>query len=186
MLDKPNQTHAFVTTLDDYGTGFAVRVDNGEQIYIRSIVAERSGIEIGDRIAVWYVPNRSEEHADRCPWFALHVKVEEEDTQVDVEDKTIEDEFMRGSLEPMPEPKPQRNLYDEAYAFLDMNGPATTSQVAAALGVVTQNIRTYLANMNDRGEICRADIRSRGAQTKAGATVWAVEFCQLIPEEVEL
>lgn len=190
MLDKPHQTHAFVTTLDDYGTGFAVRVDNGEQIYIRSIVAERSGIEVGDRIAVWYVPNRSEEHADRCPWFALHVKVAEEGDKVDVENyieaKTIEDAFMRGSLEPEPEPKPQRNLYDEAYAFLDMNGPATTSQVAAALGVVTQNIRTYLANMNDRGEICRADIRSRGNQSKAGATVWAVEFCQLIPEEVEL
>lgn len=184
MLDKPHQTHAFVTTLDDYGTGFAVRVDNGEQIYIRSIVAERSGIEVGDRIAVWYVPNRSEEHADRCPWFALHVKVEEEDAQIDFKEETIEEEFMLGSLDPSP--KPQRDLYKEAYAFLNMVGPATTSQVAAALGVVTQNIRTYLANMNDRGEICRADIRSRGNQSKAGATVWAVEFCQLIPEEVEL
>ena len=190
MLDKPNETHAFVTELNEHGTGFAVRIDNGEQVFIRSVLSEKSGIEVGDRIAVWYVPNRIEEHAERCPWFALHVKVAEEGDQVDVEDyieaKAIEDAFMRGSLEPEPEPKPQRNLYDEAYAFLDMNGPATTSQVAAALGVVTQNIRTYLANMNDRGEICRADIRSRGAQTKAGATVWAVEFCQLIPEEVEL
>lgn len=192
MLDKPNETHAFVTELNEHGTGFAVRIDNGEQVFIRSVLSDKSGIEVGDRIAVWYVPNRIEEHAERCPWFALHVKVAEEGDQVDVKDyieaKTIEDAFMRGSLEPEPEPKPQpqRNLYDEAYAFLDMNGPATTSQVAAALGVVTQNIRTYLANMNDRGEICRADIRSRGAQIKAGATVWAVEFCQLIPEEVEL
>ena len=182
MLDKPNQTHAFGTTLDDYGTGFSVRADNGEQIYIRSIVAERSGIEVGDRIAVWYVPNRSEEHADRCPWFALHVKVAEEGDQVDVKEETVE----CGSFELDPISKPQRDLYKEAYAFLNMVGPATTSQVAAALGVVTQNIRTYLANMNDRGEICRADIRSRGNQSKAGATVWAVEFCQLIPEEVEL
>ena len=100
----------------------------------------------------------------------------------DVREETVE----CGSFELEPTSKPQRDLYKEAYAFLNMVGPATTSQVAAALGVVTQNIRTYLANMNDRGEICRADIRSRGAQTKAGATVWAVEFCQLIPEEVEL
>ena len=190
MLDKPNETHAFVTELNEHGTGFAVRIDNGEQVFIRSVLSDKSGIEVGDRIAVWYVPNRIEENAERCPWFALHVKVEEENTQVDVEeyisDKVVEDMFANGSLEPEPEPKPQRNLYDEAYAFLDMNGPATTSQVAAALGVVSPNIRTYLSNMNDRGEICRADIRSRGDQSKAGATVWAVEFCQLIPEEVEL
>ena len=190
MLDKPNETHAFVTELNEHGTGFAVRIDNGEQIFIRSVLSEKSGIDVGDRIAVWYVPNRMEEHAERCPWFALHVRVAEEDTQVDIEeyiqDKEIEDAFMNGSLEPQPE-LPRRDVYEEAYMFLDVNGPATTSQIAEALNMTTPNLRTYLSNMNDRRQIVRADMFTRGKnQTKASVTVWACTLDELLPEEIEL
>lgn len=189
MLDKPKHTYAFVTALDDYGTGFAVRVDNGEQIFIRSILADRSGIDIGDRIAVWYVPNRSEEHADRCPWFALHVKIEEEDAQVDIEDKTIEEEFMLGSLEPEVEPEPEqpkRDVYAEIREYMLETGSATTAQISAALGIISPNLRSYLTAMNDRGEIARADIWTRGKQTRASVVVWAINMYDLLPEEVEL
>ena len=191
MLDKPNQTHAFVTALDEYGTGFAVRADNGEQIFIRSILAERSDIEVGDRIAVWYVPNRNQEHADRCPWFALHVKIEEEAAQVDLEDyieaKTIEEEFMLGSLEPEVEPEqPKRDIYAEIREYMLQNGSATTSQISAALGIISPNLRSYLTSMNDRGEIARADIWTRGKQTRASVVVWAINMYDLLPEEIEL
>ena len=192
MLDKPNETHAFVTELNEHGTGFAVRIDNGEQIFIRSVISEKSGIEVGDRIAVWYVPNRIEEHVERCPWFALHVRVAEQGEQVDVEeyiaDKQIEDAFMNGSLEPeVEEEEPKRDIYGEAYSFLDMNGPATTAQIAEALNITTPNLRTYLRYMNDRREIARADIFARGRnQSKASVTVWACTLDELLPEEVEL
>lgn len=189
-VETPKKAYAFVTTMDDYGTAFAVREDNGEQVFIRSILAERGNIDIGDRVVVWYVTNRNEMAQERCPWFALYVKAEDEGAQVDVEeyiqDKTIEDAFMSGSLEPEPD-LPKRDVYGEAYMFLDVNGPATTSQIAEALNMTTPNLRTYLSNMNDRRQIVRADMFTRGKnQTKASVTVWACTLDELLPEEVEL
>jgi hypothetical protein len=188
-FEKPKKAYAFVTTMDDYGTAFAVREDNGEQIFIRSIIAERSNIGVGDRVAVWFQTNRNEDAAERCPWFAVYAKIEDE-AQIDVEeyiaDKEVEDAFMDGSLDPMPE-LPKRDVYEEAYMFLDVNGPATTSQIAEALNMTTPNLRTYLSNMNDRRQIVRADMFTRGKnQTKASVTVWACTLDELLPEEVEL
>lgn len=183
-IEKPQKTYAFVTTMDDYGTAFAVREDSGEQIFIRSVLAERGDIEIGDRIIVWCVTNRNETAQDRCPWFALHVRVDDVDYRDS--DETVEDAFMGGSLDPIPE-QPKRDVYDEAYAFLDVNGPATTSQIAEALNMTTPNLRTYLSNLNDRRQIVRADMFTRGKnQTKASVTVWACTLDELLPEEVEL
>lgn len=191
MLDKPNEVHAFVTELNEHGTGFAVRMDNGEQIFIRSVLSEKSGIEVGDRIAVWYVPNRIEEHAERCPWFALHVRVAEDGAQVDleeyIEDKTIEEEFMLGSLEPEVEPEqPKRDVYAEIREYLSETSSATTAQISAALGIISPNLRSYLVSMNDRGEIARADIWTRGTQTRASVVVWAMDMYDLLPEDIEL
>ena len=191
-VETPKKAYAFVTTMDDYGTAFAVREDNGEQIFIRSILAERGNIDIGDRVVVWYVTNRNEMAQERCPWFALYVKADDESAQIDLEEyitaKEVEDAFMDGSLDPMPEPElPKRDVYDEAYMFLDVNGPATTSQIAEALNMTTPNLRTYLSNMNDRRQIVRADMFTRGKnQTKASVTVWACTLDELLPEEVEL
>lgn len=197
----------------DSGTSFAWTFNTGEQVFIRSILAKNIGLEVGDAVDMVVVPNEKED--TDCEWFALYVSVlNDEDDMIDaeLEQYDLAPEKVREELEyamdvvcpvddcytwnknllpekePTQQPNPNagRKWAEEAYMFLDVNGPATTSQIAKAVGYSTHNIRTYLCKMHDRGEIVRADIRTSSKQSKASATVWALELHDLLPEENEL
>jgi spermidine/putrescine-binding protein len=151
---------------------------------------------MGDEVEIIAVPNAND--TGSCPWFALRVIVigyncdddDDDGDDIDDDDARIEQlrqethEFLAKANEKRAEP--QRKWAEEAYMFLDVNGPATTSQIARAVGYSTANIRTYLCKMHDRGEIVRADIRTSSAQSKASATVWALELSDFLPEERDI
>ena len=177
MNSEVKRMTAIVVNQLDSGTSFALSEDTNEQIFIRSVLAKRVGLEMGDEVEIIAVPNAND--GGSCPWFALRVIVLDDD--YDDEDE--------GDVEPdapVATPAPQRKWAEEAYMFLDVNGPATTSQIARAIGYSTANIRTYLCKMHDRGEIVRADIRTSSVQSKASATVWALELADLLPEESDI
>lgn len=173
---------AIIVNQLDSGTSFALADDSNEQIFIRSVLAKRVALEIGDEVEIIAVPNAND--TGSCPWFALRVIVLQDD-RFDDEDDMIDAELEQYD-EPKTAPEPQRKWAEEAYMFLDVNGPATTSQIARAVGYSTANIRTYLCKMHDRGEIVRADIRTSSAQSKASATVWALELADFLPEESDI
>ena len=173
---------AIVLNQLDSGSSFAIADDSEDQIFIRSVIAKNAGIEVGDEIEAVVVPN-----ADRkggCPWFALRVDVlDEDDESVPSTTNSRWDPFTWSEITfPKEASDEKRNWEKEAYAFLDKNGPATTSQIANAVGNSTANIRTYLCKMNDRGEVVRADIWTSGGQSKASGTIWAVEYKELLPK----
>jgi hypothetical protein len=200
-----------ITNQLDSGTSFALCDDTDEQVFIRSVIAKRVALEVGDEVEMVVVPNAND--GGSCPWFALRVIVLDDDYDDGDESDGSGGEkpwqpFGNGSSEPVrhedvfvslsedgkliphklnsKQPEPQRKWAEEAYMFLHVNGPATTSQIAKAIGYSVANIRTYLCKMHDRGEIVRADIRTSGGQSKASATVWALELHDLLPEENDL
>lgn len=183
MNNDVKRITGIITNQLDSGSAFALADDTDEQVFIRSIIAKRVALEVGDEVEMVVVPNANNSNGS-CPWFALRVIIlqddqfEDEDDMIDVQLEQYDD--------PQPNPNAGRKWAEEAYMFLDVNGPATTSQIAKAVGYSTHNIRTYLCKMHDRGEIVRADIRTSSKQSKASATVWALELHDLLPEENEL
>jgi hypothetical protein len=207
MQDNRKRLTGIVKNQLDSGSAFAWTFNFGEEVFIRSVLAKHSGLKVGDTVSMVVIPNEKED--TDCEWFALNVTVlQDEDDMIDAEieeygqspDKIREDleraisvklpvgdDFTWNThLRPKAKPEPQRKWAEEAYMFLDVNGPATTSQIARAVGYSTANIRTYLCKMHDRGEIVRADIRTSSVQSKASATVWALELADFLPEENEL
>jgi hypothetical protein len=181
---------AIVINKLDSGTSFGLINETNEQVFIRSLLAKRVSLEIGDEVEVVVVPNAN--NTGTCPWFALRVIVlqddrfDDEDDMIDAELEQYDDDVLERLRENLERFNGPRKWAEEAYMFLDVNGPATTSQIARAVGYSTANIRTYLCKMHDRGEIVRADIRTSSAQSKASATVWALELRDFLPEESEL
>lgn len=182
MQNDVKRVTGIITNQLDSGTSFALCDDTNEQVFIRSVLAKRIALDVGDEVEMVVVPNAND--SGTCPYFALRV-IALQDDRFDDEDDMLDAELEQYD-EPRTAPEPQRKWSEEAHMFLDVNGPATTSQIAKAVGYSTANIRTYLCKMHDRGEIVRADIRTSSAQSKASATVWALDLHDLLPEENEL
>ena len=173
---------AIVLNQLDSGSSFAIAEGSEDQIFIRSVLAKKAGIEVGDEIEAVVVPN-----ADRkggCLWFALRVDVLEDESLPSTPNSRWDPFTWSEITLPEKAPDEKRNWEDEVYNFLDTNGPAKTSQIADAVGSSTANVSTYLCRMNDRGEIVRADIWTRGTQARASVSVWAMDMYDLLPDNL--
>ena len=184
------------------GSAFVDLDSTGERVFVRSVITKRIDLEVGDTVDVTYVVNNMN-RSGTCPWFALrveHLNDMDGQDEDDVLDQELNRTQMRRALEAainkgaeLERKNKQKKMQDtrlswceRAHMFLSVNGPATTGQIAKAVGNSVFNIRTHLVGMNNRGEIVRADIRTSGTQSKASATVWALELHDLLPEENEL
>jgi exoribonuclease R len=152
------------------GTAFAVSDQNSsEQIFIPSQVARMQNLLPGDRVTVRAIPNKKEGGAK---WFAVFASILPR--EVEAEPAAVE-----------PEPaqiKLSVDWYASAKAALvKLGGVATTAEIADECGCATQFISTYLRVLHDRGEVCRAGIRTSSKQSKDSLVYWGLTLDDLIP-----
>ena len=66
-------------------------------------------------------------------------------------------------------------------ALKKLGGVATSAEIADECGCATQHISTYLRTLHDRGDICRAGIRTSSKQTKDSLVYWGLTLDGLLP-----
>jgi len=178
MFDRIAYTEitAFITNQLPTGTTFALNEhDSSEQIFIPSQIARVQNIVPGDRVMVRAIPNKREGGAQ---WFAVFV------SPLDVRPVEI------AAAPPTPAVTqittapvaPAIDWYASAKAALKkLGGVATTAEVGVECGTETQFISTYLRVLHDRGEVCRAGIRTSSKQTKDSLVYWGLTLDDLLP-----
>lgn len=182
---------AFVMHQLPTGTSFAVSEDNSaEQIFIPSQVARMQNIVPGDRVSVRAIPNKREGGAK---WFAVFASPIAAQTAViePARSRIVEAIAALDSIAPTPapapepEPEPVKPPVDwfafAKGALVKLGGVATSAEIADECGCSTQFIGTYLRTLHDRGEICRAGIRTSSKQSKDSLVYWGATLDDLIP-----
>jgi hypothetical protein len=164
---------AFVMNQLPTGTTFAVSEQNSsEQIFIPSQVARVQNLLPGDRITVRAIPNKKEGGAK---WFAVFASP--------IAPEIVEIAPVVSAPTQVPAaPKLAIDWYASAKgALVKLGGVATTAEVADECGCETQYISTYLRVLHDRGEVCRAGIRTSSKQVKDSLVYWGITLDDLIP-----
>jgi exoribonuclease R len=185
---------AFVMHQLPTGTSFAVSEDNSaEQIFIPSQVARMQNLVPGDRVTVRAIPNKREGGAK---WFAVFASILPREVEVAVAPVTLPPRIEEALAEldaaisnhtptvtQIPaQPKLSVDWYASAKAALKrLGGVATSSEVAEECGCETQHISTYLRVLHERGEVCRAGVRTNSKQTKDSLVYWGLTLDDLIP-----
>jgi hypothetical protein len=181
MFDRIAYTEltAFITNQLPSGTTFALNEhDSAEQIFIPSQLARVQNILPGDRVRVRAIPNKREGGAQ---WFAVFIS-------------PILDDHAETVAAPVAPPAPAVtqivatpaapaiDWYASAKAALKkLGGVATTAEVGAECGCETQHISTYLRVLHERGDICRAGIRTSSKQSKDSLVYWGLTLDDLLP-----
>lgn len=183
------ELHGFIISQIATGSTFAVcEHDSSEQIFIPSQLARMQNLVPGDRIMVRAIPNRREGGAK---WFAVFAAPADAKS---VEVKPAGSQFAEAlanlavaaasepAPEPEPAPKPSVDWFAQAKGTLiKLGGVATTAEIAEECGTTSQFIGFYLRTMHDRGEICRAGVRSKSDQQKDSFVYWGSTLDDLIP-----
>jgi len=181
MFDRIAYTEitAFITNQLPTGTSFALNEhDSSEQIFIPSQIARAQNILPGDRVMVRAIPNKREGGAQ---WFAVFISpLTGEDTIETVE--TVAAPVAPSVTQVPVTPTLSIDWYASAKAALKkLGGVATSAEIADECGCATQHISTYLRTLHDRGDICRAGIRTSSKQTKDSLVYWGLTLDDLLP-----
>lgn len=170
-----NQVHPFINltafVLNQIPTGstFAVNeADSSEQIFIPSQLARSQNILPGDRISVRAIPNRK---AGGAKWFAVFV------SPIPV---TVTPHTAATGAVPTAAPKADWFAAVKA-ALVKLGGVGTTAEIAEECGNTRSNISTYLRTLHERGEICRAGLRTKEDQARDSWVFWGLTLEDLIP-----
>lgn len=171
----------FVTNQLPSGSAFGIHQDSGEQVFISSRAALSHNIHPGDTAHVRVIPNR---YKDGAKWFAIYVNrilstaAAGPETAPQPEPKTA----------PQPEPEGAWTLEEWEDALkkeLKAGGPASTAQLAKALGCISWEPMPHLKRMHKSGEVALATVMQRADQQKASFLVWALNAADIIPDDVE-
>jgi hypothetical protein len=144
-------------------SSFGLDPDSGEQVFIGSRLCKQQGVEEGDMVDVFVIPN------DRNPsvaWYAIYVR------------RAGDAEPAEPATPVAQEPKGPSPIR----AFLE-DGPATTRQVADHLGIGTPDATRRLMTLHKNGTVARAEVRKRFDQEKASYVVWALDAHDFLPED---
>lgn len=144
-------------------SSFGLDPESGEQVFIGSRLCKQQGVEEGDMVDVFVIPN------DRNPavaWYAIYVRRAGDADPAEAAEPAAQEP--RG-------PSPIR-------VFLE-DGPATTRQVADHLGIDTPDATRRLMALHKNGTVCRAEVRKRFDQEKASYVVWALDAHDFLPED---
>lgn len=165
---------AFVINQLPTGTTFAVsEQDSSEQVFIPSQVARMQNLVPGDRVTVRAIPNKKEGGAK---WFAVFA------SPIASATAEIETVAPAAPTQVVATSAPSVDWFASAKAALvKLGGVATTVEVADECGCATHHISTYLRTLHDRGEICRAGIRTSSKQSKDSLVYWGLTLDDLIP-----
>lgn len=166
---------AFVINQLPTGTTFGVsEKDSNEQVFIPSQLARNHNLLPGDRVHVRAILNKKEGGAK---WFAIYVSGPSIPVEVAVEAPPVQSLTQVAAT-----PKLAIDWYASAKAALKkLGGVATTAEVGTECGCETQFISAYLRVLHERGEVCRAGIRTSSKQTKDSLVYWGLTLDDLIP-----
>jgi hypothetical protein len=141
-------------------SSFGLDPDSGEQVFIGSRLCKQQGVEEGDTVDVFVIPN------DRNPsvaWYAIYVR-------------------RAGDAEPATPAAQEPKAPSPIRAFLE-DGPATTRQVADHLGIDTPDATRRLMQLHKNGTVAVAIVRKRFDQERASYVVWALDAHDFLPED---
>ena len=142
----------FCTNMLDTGTAFALRGDNGEQVFIPASVSTRAGLSIGDTATATIIPNH--QHGDRTPWFAIHIEPVGAPTDAPVTAPTIDDRIAQAIA-----------THEGAYH--------TTAEIAELVFVDTTTASNALLRLFKQGRVARAEVHARADQQRPSFCLWA-------------
>lgn len=160
------------------GSTFGIHVPTGAGVFINSKGARHHNLRPGDVASTRVVPNKHE-NSD-IAWYACYVE--------GVKSRADDDGAQPAEAPADPvEVQPVEAPADWHTLILDTlrDGPASTAQVAAALGVTTYFIAHRLNCLHEEGRIALAIARQRAGQVKASHMIWALKANEFVPEEMD-
>jgi hypothetical protein len=161
------QVKLFCTNVLSTHTAFAIRSDNGEQVFIPSYVAQAANLQPTDTVIAHVVPNTH--HPEKTPWFAIRV-----DREVGV------------TLSSQPAPQPEKTIDDRIAEYIDGQPLyATTAEVAEEFSIDTTLAGNALIRLFRQGRVVRAEVHSRPEQQRASFCLWAKDTARFV-EGIEL
>lgn len=167
------EVEAFITHVLETGSGFAVRTDNGEQIYVPPSITKRCDLDDGI-VNLRIFPNPKD---DTCEWMALAVLPTLPEP---------EQGEPAPAPEPTPEPTPEPFVDWEARVagHLASTGvPLRTGEMAADFGITTCAMKDSASEytkmvravqkLHNRGKISRCAVYARADQKLSSVTYYA-------------
>jgi hypothetical protein len=139
------QVKVFCTNVMNTHTAFAVRADNGDEVFIPSAVAHAVKLQPADTVIAHIVPNTR--HPEKTPWFAISI-------ERDVEQGAIDEKIL---------------------AYLSGTAYASTSEIAQEFSTDATTASNALNRLFRRGRLAKAEVYSRPGQERATTCLWATE-----------
>lgn len=159
-------TDIFITHLLDSGSGFAARIDTGEQVFVPASVVRASRANDGDIGNAKLVPN-THPNSSGTPWVAVYVAVQD-------------------PAKAAPEPvRPEPSIDDRIYQTVCDLGYATTSEIAKEVGGDLTLTHNALLRMFGKGRVAKADVHARAEQDRASFCMWAKDVTAFLGEGAE-
>lgn len=163
MTTQPlNTVEIYCTKILDTQSGFAVRMDTGEQVFIPgSVTASANLEEHSTRVAV-LAPNAV--NADKTPWFALRImpaNVTETPNETTSIDDRIKEYIHQRSKD-----------FEQTYW--------TTNEISDAMGVDTKTAGNALTRLFNTGKIAKADVYSAPGLQRPSFCLWAMSAASFV------
>lgn len=156
------QVELFCTTVLTTGSGFGVRIDTGEQVFIPSTIIKASNLQEGETAPATVVPNKAYEQQSKTPWFAVRV------------DRAGQKDA----------PAPAKTIDDRALEIVrDAEHYVTTAEVAADIGTDTTIAHNALLRLFNQGKLAKADVYASGGQSRPSFCLWAENARDFVGEE---
>ena len=157
------EVKVFCTNVLSTNTAFAIRADNGEQVFIPSAVAHAARLKPTEEAIAHIVPNTH--HPEKTPWFAIHI---------------VRDD----AVKPEPNLTPEKSLDDRIADYIEgQTLYATTSEVADEFSVDTTIAGNALNRLFRQGRVARADVFSKPDQQRASFCLWAKDVNSFVDTE---
>jgi hypothetical protein len=161
-------TDIFISRLLDTASGFAARIDTGEQVFVPATVVRASGAKEGDMGRAKLIPN-THPNGSNTPWVAVFVD--------------LHDPAPVPIPAPAPEPvRPEPTLDDRVFDAVCGLGYATTSEVAKEVKADIALTHNALLRLFGKGRMAKADVFARPEQDRASFCMWAEDVTHFLGE----
>ena len=158
-------TDIFISRLLDTASGFAARIDTGEQVFVPATVVRASGAKEGDMGRAKLIPN-THPNGSNTPWVAVFVELHDDFTPA-------------AASEPV---RPEPTLDDRVHEAVCDLGYATTSELAKEVKADTALTHNALSRLFSKGRVVKADVYARPDQDRASFCMWAKDVAHFLPE----
>ena len=157
-------TDIFISRLLDTNSGFAARIDTGEQVFVPATVVRASKAKEGDMGRAKLIPN-THPGSSNTPWVAVFVE--------------LHDDFT-------PEPARSTPSFDDrVHEAVHELGYATTSEIAKEVNADTTLTHNALSRLFKAGHVVKADVYARADQDRASFCMWAEDVTHFLGEAGE-